>query len=166
MKALGPPAHAGPSQWSIQCSGKPPPSGRPGRIPGLVGVGYLAKSPFQWSPGASTVSPPAVWRAHVRRIADASAHRPQRSMSRRASDLPTTLSELASIADSCTPLGAQASAPPVAAATSTGRRSQRLVISGGVAVLIAMPRRSHACAGAVAMVGFVVWLALSVWLHG
>ena len=67
----------------------------------LVGGWVLALSPFQWSRPASTASQPAVWRVHVRRIADASAHRPNRSMSRRASAFPAALHKLATVAGLC-----------------------------------------------------------------
>ena len=77
------------------------PSGRPGRIPGLVGVGYLAEVAISMVTACLDASQPAVWRVHVRRIADASAHRPNRSMSRRASAFPAALQKLATVAGLC-----------------------------------------------------------------
>ena len=130
-----------------------------------MGVGYLAEVAISMVIACLDASQPAVWRVHVRRIADASAHRPHRSMSRRASDLPTTLSQLASIAGWCSfserrpALHHVLLQPAPAVAASDWRQVAVLTVR------VAMPRRSDACAGSVAVVGLVVWLALSVWLH-
>ena len=54
-----------------------------------------------WLLASSTASLLPVRRAHDRRIADASAHRPEWSMSRRASRLPGTLSKVACMSGQC-----------------------------------------------------------------
>ena len=101
------------------------------------------------------MSPPAVWRAHVRRIADASAHRPNRSMSRRASAFPAALHKLATVAGLCR-LSERRSVhrrllmqPAPAVAAIDWRQVAAFVVR------IAMPRKSDVCVGLVAMVGML-----------
>ena len=53
----------------------------------------------KWRRRPRAASPPPVWRAHERFIADASAHRPQWSMSRCASNFLTSNPKLAASAD-------------------------------------------------------------------